>query len=126
MQPLNGMNTRGFKTFLTILLMMAMDIIKEERERQVKEEGHLADIDAMIYDGPDLTLAAMSYEKHVEKGLSSYAQRPPHIWPWEHSWWKPKSRRQNLIRAGALYMAERERLERKIQQIAREIDSMPD
>jgi hypothetical protein len=33
-------------------------------------------------------------------------------WPLGRDWWKPKDRRQDLIRAGALAMAEMDRLRR--------------
>lgn len=40
--------------------------------------------------------------------------RVPVTWPigWAWKWWKPKDRRQNLVRAGALIAAEIERLDR--------------
>jgi hypothetical protein len=34
------------------------------------------------------------------------------LWPWAWSWWKPKDRRRDLVRAGALILAEIERLDR--------------
>ncbi|WP_436590157.1 hypothetical protein [Pseudomonas aeruginosa] len=34
------------------------------------------------------------------------------FWPWDEEWWKPKSARENLVRAGALVLAEIERLDR--------------
>lgn len=34
------------------------------------------------------------------------------LWPWSRSWWKPKTRRQDLVRAAALLLAEIERLDR--------------
>ena len=34
------------------------------------------------------------------------------LWPWSDSWWKPKDRRRDLVRAGALIAAEIERLDR--------------
>ncbi|SFI85084.1 hypothetical protein [Albimonas pacifica] len=34
------------------------------------------------------------------------------LWPWDWSWWKPKDRRRDLIRAAALIVAEIERLDR--------------
>lgn len=34
------------------------------------------------------------------------------IWPWDWAWWKPKDRRRDLVRAGALIVAEIERLDR--------------
>ena len=35
------------------------------------------------------------------------------LWPWAAEWWKPKDCRRNLVRAGALILAEIERLDRK-------------
>lgn len=34
------------------------------------------------------------------------------VWPWEADWWKPKTPRKDLVRAGALIAAEIERLDR--------------
>lgn len=34
------------------------------------------------------------------------------IWPWSKEWWKPKTRREDLIRAAALIIAEIQRLNR--------------
>lgn len=36
----------------------------------------------------------------------------PRLWAWHSRWWKPKDRRCNLVRAGALIVAEIERLDR--------------
>jgi len=33
-------------------------------------------------------------------------------WPWDGEWWKPKDRRRDLVRAGALILAEIERIDR--------------
>ncbi len=33
------------------------------------------------------------------------------LWPWDWSWWKPKDRRRDLVRAAALLIAEIERLD---------------
>jgi len=38
--------------------------------------------------------------------------RAPIGWPWEAKWWKPKSPREDLVRAAALIVAEIERLDR--------------
>ena len=35
------------------------------------------------------------------------------LWPWAGTWFKPKGQRRDLIRAGALIVAEIERLDRK-------------
>lgn len=34
------------------------------------------------------------------------------FWPWLKSWWKPTNKRRNLVKAGALILAEIERLDR--------------
>ena len=34
-------------------------------------------------------------------------------WPWSLDWWKPKDPRRDLVRAGALIVAEIERLDRQ-------------
>ena len=34
------------------------------------------------------------------------------LWPWAASWWKPKNRRRDLVRAAALIVAEIERIDR--------------
>lgn len=34
------------------------------------------------------------------------------VWPWDRSWWKPTSPRRDLVKAGALILAEIERLDR--------------
>ncbi len=36
----------------------------------------------------------------------------PMYWPWATSWWKPTTKRRNLVKAGALILAEIERLDR--------------
>jgi len=56
-----------------------------------------------------LISAAMCY-------LNAYDNAPavlaPNGWPWSSSWWKPRSRRENLVRAAALIIAEIDRLDR--------------
>ena len=37
---------------------------------------------------------------------------PPPSWPWVRRWWKPTDRRRDLVKAGALILAEIERLDR--------------
>ena len=34
------------------------------------------------------------------------------LWPWLSSWWKPSTNRRDLVKAGALILAEIERLDR--------------
>lgn len=37
---------------------------------------------------------------------------PFHLWPWDMSWWKPRTPREDLVRAAALLIAEIERIDR--------------
>ena len=77
----------------------ARDVIAE-RERQKSVEGWTPEHDDEHND-EQLALAA-----------ACYALGSPTFWPWENRWWKLKDRRSNLVRAGALILAEIERLDR--------------
>lgn len=84
-----------------------------ERRRQVEVEGWTAEHDDE-HAPNDLLRAAIAYawaQADSGSGLqASYAQYA--VWPWEASWWKPKDRRSDLIRATALLVAEIERMDR--------------
>ena len=85
-----------------------------ERERQIVHEGFDPTHDDDHGDG-QLCRAAMGYCQSASTCLadtSVLAKKPPSYWPWEPSWWKPKSSRRDLIRAAALIVAEIERLDR--------------
>ena len=93
--------------------MDAIDDIKAERLRQMHQEGWSEQHDDQHTNG-EMAQAAGCYALHA--GLPEPAQvRPgyaPQDWPWEAKWWKPKDRRRDLVRAGALIVAEIERLDR--------------
>lgn len=66
----------------------------------------------------DLAAAAACYALSAA-GLSGYCfpwlrgrLGCPDLWPWERAAWKPKDARRDLVRAGALILAEIERLDR--------------
>lgn len=83
-----------------------LQLIREERERQKNVEGWTAQHDNQHSDG-ELAAAARCYE------LARNAKAPrPHEWPWKREWWKPADRVRNLVKAGALYRAELDRLSR--------------
>ena len=42
----------------------------------------------------------------------SYIPNVDRLWPWNWTYWKPKDRRHDLVRAGALILAELERIDR--------------
>jgi len=47
-----------------------------------------------------------------EFGETGTPARIKAMWPWDWKWWKPKNRRQDLVRSGALILAELERIDR--------------
>ena len=76
-----------------------LERIKEERQRQIEiEDWKSEDDDA--YTGKELMRAAHCYASGSDQG-----------WPWHFSWWKPSPDVcRNYEKAGALYLAERDRL----------------
>lgn len=89
------------------LTMAAADVLAERR-RQLEVEG-MSTAGDDNYRAAELPRAAASY---VLNGANDEA---PAIWPWARSWWKPRDCRANYVRAGALILAEIERLDRASQ-----------
>jgi hypothetical protein len=71
-----------------------------ERRRQVTAEGWTHEHDD-VHANSELALAAVCY-----------ITRNAWTWPWEAKWWKPTTPRRNLVKAGALILAEIERIDR--------------
>lgn len=92
-----------------------IDLITEERERQIIEEGFTT-TDDQRYVKSELTFAAVAYALTCEydmHGLEDTSNEPPPVcWPWEGIQWKPKDRIRDLTKAGALIAAEIDRLKR--------------
>lgn len=84
------------------------ELIKEERRRQIEEEEFTAEHDDQYKNG-ELWAAATCY-KHA--GTDKDYSPKPGEWPWDSKWWKPTTKLANLIKAGALYTAEFERINR--------------
>ncbi len=82
------------------------DVIAE-RKRQVGVEGWTPEHDD-AHDSGEMAVAAACYAAAHPAG-----SKPAGLWPWDLKWWKPRSHRENLVRAGALIIAEIERLDRK-------------
>lgn len=95
-----------------------------ERRRQVREEGYTLDRDNQYTEG-QLAEAASSYAFWAEpcsqrpETLNDLRVKPPALWPWAPESWKPTNQRLMLIKAGALILAELERLDRKVVQEVR-------
>lgn len=89
---------------LNWMTFAARDVL-DERRRQMEVEGWSTEHDDEHLPG-ELALAAASYV------CADEGEAPPAIWPWDWAWWKPESRRRNLVKAAALILAEIERLDR--------------
>jgi len=85
----------------------AISDVIAERERQQTVEGWTPKHDDTHNRG-ELSRAAICYADPLNEMRAS----PPAKWPWDATWWKPKDRRADLVRAGALILAEIERLDR--------------
>ena len=91
--------------------MNGTQLIAEERERQINEEGWTPAHDAQ-WKAQELGFAARCY---LDKGVNLIPRLydPSPFWPWDNAWWKPsKDPVRNLVKAGALIAAEIDRLQR--------------
>ena len=96
----------------------ACDVIAERR-RQISEEGWTVQHDDQHVAGEMADAAACYAAVLIEmRVVPDESGREFHDvpvgWPrsWSFRWWKPKNRRRDLVRAGALIIAEIERLDR--------------
>lgn len=99
----------------------AMRDVAAERERQKTVEGWTPEHDDNHSHG-ELARAAACYGAGYEiwfgtpgHGMTRGSRvllSPSRVWPFDHEWWKPTTPRRNLIKAGALILAEIERLDR--------------
>jgi hypothetical protein len=94
-------------------------LIHQERNRQIYEEGWTAQHDDEHKYG-ELAAAASCYAHHancqVRRFQPSYIKNRPSDWPWDAEWWKPSAFPiRNLVKAGALIAAEIDRLHRLAQ-----------
>ncbi|EEW9259539.1 ead/Ea22-like family protein [Escherichia coli] len=86
-----------------------LDVVAE-RQRQKTIEGWTPEHDDEHCNG-ELAMAAVCYIN--ETGTVNRNGGKPWGWPWDASWWKPNARRRNLVKAGALILAEIERIDRQ-------------
>ena len=88
--------------------------IAQERRRQIEGERFAPDADQQYVQG-ELAKAAACYVMRValREDEDPDATAVPSLWPWARCWWKPKDRRSNLVRAGALIAAELDRMDRE-------------
>lgn len=93
--------------------------VQAERQRQINVEGWTPDHDDCL-DRSELAQAAACYALSgtpADEAVFIHGRwKDPRdlFWPWswDRSWWKPTDRRRDLVKAGALILAEIERLDR--------------
>lgn len=94
----------------------AQDVLAE-RERQKSKEG-CSEAHDDTHDNGEIARAAACYaipaHHRITFGISKDLTGVPLLWPWDARWWKPsqQNRRRELVKAGALILAEIERLDR--------------
>ena len=93
--------------------MTPMEEIRAERQRQIEVEGWTPEHDDE-HNCEEMRVAAWCYYANASRSFEAPLRDDgaPVGWPWAAKWWKPKDKRCDLIRAGALCLAEIERLER--------------
>lgn len=90
----------------------ALADIRGERCRQMHVEGWTTEHDDGHTQG-QMAMAAASYAIGKTHAMgTTHEEAVVRIWPWATSWWKPSDQRRNLVKAGALIVAEIERLDR--------------
>ena len=86
--------------------MTGIDLIAQERERQMSSEGYDSRNDDAYRDG-QLEKAAIAYLVNtVPCGVGDGRS----FWPWKKEFWKPRDKKANLVRAGALIAAALDRV----------------
>lgn len=92
--------------------MTGIEQIKEERERQITEEGYTLEHDKMYNDPKDMVMAACIYASlGLDKNMDhEFIHDMEDAWPWDLKYFKPKDQIRNLVRAGALIAAALDRL----------------
>lgn len=99
--------------------MSVIDEIAAERRRQVEVEGWSAEHDDLHHYG-EMAQAAAAYASHTDRrsqadvfvekiggGRVRAGWFNPYmlLWPWSLEWWKPTTRRHDLIKAAALIVS---------------------
>jgi hypothetical protein len=102
----------------------ALKDVADERQRQISGEGWTPEHDD-AHDAGELARAAGIYALIAGAGATAYRNAREgyhlgdylqavmdHYWPWDRRWFKATTRRRDLVKAGALIVAELERLDR--------------
>lgn len=89
-----------------------LELVSEERQRQINREGFGADHDDRHQHG-ELVTAAIAYATPPDMRCCMDPENHEH-WPWDAACWKPTpdNRERELVKAAALLVAEIDRLQR--------------
>jgi len=100
---------------LSAVSQAAADVLAERR-RQIEAEGWTPEHDDEHANG-EMGRAAACYAAYHGIDAIDGMNILPALWPkaWSLEWWKPRDAHSNLVRAGALILAEIERLDRAAQ-----------
>lgn len=120
---------RDFATTLGRSDSPAIRAIAAERRRQIESEGWTPEHDdahtdfslakaACVYTA-GATLAGPDRAVMDNFGGAGTPAWMKDLWPWDISWWKPKDRQRDLEKAGALLVAELDRLIRAAASISK-------
>lgn len=86
--------------------------VAAERVRQILDEGFTSGMDDDYCDR-SLGRAGACYAIFaLDTDVYRAKKKVPPLWPWSKNWWKPTSRRRDLVKAAALLIAEIDRLDR--------------
>lgn len=94
-----------------MVMKTGIELIAEERKRQVEEEGWTAEHDAE-HDAGELAVAGVCYAMNASR-LFKNSNFYMSWWPWDKVWWRPTNDIRDLTKAGALIAAEIDRLQAK-------------
>lgn len=87
-------------------MSQALEDIAAERQRQMEVEGWTPAHDDEHSAG-EMAHAGAAYA--IGPAFDEIISK---VWPWDWTWWKPADKRRNLVKAGALIVAEIERIDR--------------
>jgi len=91
----------------------ALAVLAERKRQQAEAGWTLAHDDARTARQLAAAAACHAWAASLSDRLrDTLAYRHPPFWPWAREWWRPAERRRELIKAGALILAEIERLDR--------------
>lgn len=105
---------------LPAALTAAASDVLAERKRQQLAGGYGDGHDDLHDDGAIAAgAAAYAFSAYLSTTYRAFPLDPLGFWPWEPALFKPRGARRDLVRAGALILAEIERLDRQPERCAR-------